>query len=377
MAAEEEEYTAAAAEDTAEEDIEYADEEEDELLSDEEISEEEADSAIAYSEDEEGSSLEQDSYTESDSSYMEGAEMEEDSPIYEASSPAQPAAKKWIPVKKIPTSPWKFTGKFSGKSSGESADQWINAVYITRAGDTLESVSLKIYGSPSQAMDLKKWNPHFKNKEPKVGDKIYYNSPERPQDSSKFLTFYEDKNQNPSSYDIESGENIRTVSEKLLGHPDSWKEVWATNFNLESKGKINEKITVLYWTGQEEAAPEAEPASNPMADEPMAEEAPSLASTEDDLDPSLDDSLEDEEGGALIGGLGETGADTLKPPAAAADGSGMMAKIKTGGFGFKVALIGLIVSALGLLLAKAIRKRKASPDFDFTQTNIDIDNIEE
>ena len=90
-------------------------------------------------------------------------------------------------------------------------------------------------------------NPHFKSKSVKVGDKIYYSSIRRPKDNSRLLTFYEDQGMVASYYLISAGQNLRKISQALLGHKDSWKEIWSTNMDLESKTQVNQSIQIRYW----------------------------------------------------------------------------------------------------------------------------------
>lgn len=137
------------------------------------------------------------------------------------------------PLQKMASQPWNVSGKP------------INTVYFARPGDTLKSISKLIYGSDKVA-DLKKANVTFKWRDVKAGDKVYYNSPLRPDDSSKVLTYFEDTGAQPKTYTTVDGDNIRKVSKKLLGYSNAWKEVWATN-TVESKGALESGIELKYW----------------------------------------------------------------------------------------------------------------------------------
>ncbi len=142
----------------------------------------------------------------------------------------------------------------------------VNAVYIARQGDTIEGVSQKIFGSDRSA-DLYKINPHFSGKELKIGDKVYYNSPQRPTDRERLLTFYEDLGLAPEVYVSKPGENIRVLAKSLVGHTDGWKELYATNAT-DSKGDLTEGTQLRYWPNTEMAA------SAPPAPAPAPEPAP-------------------------------------------------------------------------------------------------------
>ncbi len=180
----------------------------------------------------------------------------------------EPAPKPKASLKKVADAPFK------------GPNGWLlNAVYISRPGDTMKSVSTKIYGSPAKAKDLGKANPSIAKRPLKVGDKIYYNSPQRPNDDTKMLTFYEDLGMEPEIYVAKANDNLRPVSQKLLGDKDSWKEVWATNPAVESKGELSEGTQLRYWASSDIAAPtqakNAGPA--PEAGPPPGEELPQNA----------------------------------------------------------------------------------------------------
>lgn len=178
--------------------------------------------------------------------------------------------KKNIPLQKIPTTPWKV-----GKA-------WFNTVYFAKPGDSLAQISKTIYGE-DRTEQLKRGNPTFNSRDVKPGDKVYYNSPNRPDDSSRMITYYEDNGMSPEVYVARAGDNIRTVSKDLLGYDNAWKEVWASN-SVDSKGEIAEGTELRYWKGgtvaaaprqaQPEMAPPAPAEQMPPQDFPQAEMAP-------------------------------------------------------------------------------------------------------
>ena len=165
----------------------------------------------------------------------------------------------WVPVKKIKTIPFTKAGRN------------LNTVYIIRPGDTPESVSEKLYGSMDTGR-IYSSNPHL-TRSFKTGDKLYYESPNRPGDSSKIITYYEDNGIPSQTRFVSAGENIRAVSQDLLGDPGSWKEIWATNMALESKGEVLQGTEVVYWP-EGSSAPMQNLAMNdaPSMPEPMMPE---------------------------------------------------------------------------------------------------------
>lgn len=177
----------------------------------------------------------------------------------------------FIPVRKMKRTPYNAAGVL------------LNRLYIARDGDSLSSVAEKIYGDGEKQKDLASWNSSLAGKSLKVGDKIYYNSPRNPADSSQILLYYEEAGIQPQTYTAKSGDSIRKVSQELLGHSRSWMEVWATN-EVESKWQMQEGTTLRYWPSgsagsvpvQQAATQEEAPAATAEAAAP-AEEADALA----------------------------------------------------------------------------------------------------
>ena len=278
---------------------------------------------------------------------------------------SQTQKKTWVPLKKIPTQPWKQDGK------------WVNTVYIVRDGEDINQISTKIYGHTNLIDELKNFNPFLKRRDPKVGDKIYYNSPNRPNDGVKFSHYYEDNNQTAMTYDIQAGENIRTISTQLLGHKDSWKEIWATNPQVESKWNVSETVTVYYWTGSspdilDNAMPEPEVLPEPEVSPEVVEEMPTVEEP-----PTLDGGAED------LGMAEEVLKDSSQEPEMMDEGMSVDSVEEGSSFAsrnsgkIKIIAIAGILLIIAVFFIRMVRNRKNRADFDFSQTHIDIDNIEE
>lgn len=186
-------------------------------------------------------------YTENAPSYTESAPDTSDTYASSEQEPAAsvadnsttfldneaPAPKANIPLQKVASEPWKV-----GKS-------WFNTVYFARPGDTLSDISEKIYGA-DRTSELKRGNPTYASREVRPGDKVYYNSPNRPDDNSKVLTYFEDNGMTPEVYVAQSGDNIRTLSKDLLGYDGAWKEIWSSN-TVDSKGALDAGTELRYW----------------------------------------------------------------------------------------------------------------------------------
>lgn len=222
----------------------------------------------------------------------------------------------------------------------------VNRLYVVRPGDDMSSVAQKVSGS-TKTDELYNINPHFMGKSLKVGDKVYYSSMKSPNDST-MKTYYEDMNIPPQYYTTRDGENIRTLSKKLLGHERSWMEVYATNADVDSKDRLPSGLQLRYWPdgvdtqmAQNEepmmAEPEVAPAPTPapapveevqaVAEEPVAQpvdmgdmssEPQEVAQIDDPA--AMEDDLGDMDGDAEFApppAAGTTGGD-MPPPKAMA-----------------------------------------------------------
>lgn len=136
------------------------------------------------------------------------------------------------PYQKIKTAPFTEGG------------QLLNAVYVARPKDNFKSVAKMIYGDEKKSKDLKKANPSLSTL--RVGDKVYYNSPQRSADDQKMATYYEDAGMMPELYVAQEGDNLRKVAKNLMGFDNAWKEVYATN-SVESNKAIPAGTELRYW----------------------------------------------------------------------------------------------------------------------------------
>ena len=198
-------------------------------------------------------------------------------------------AKNLVPVQKMAASPFNRAGIL------------LNTLYIVREGDTLKSIKDKIYGSNSSA-NLQQLNPTIKPNNLKVGEKIYYNSPNRPNDNNRMMFYYDDIGAQAQYQEIRSGQSIRKVAQDLLGHPRSWMEVWATNPDVESKWAVSRNHNLRYFPDGIAAAPTLAQNNQPELIEPAEEEPLSVTTNmnnagsgtvEPDFDAGFDDFAED------------------------------------------------------------------------------------
>lgn len=142
-----------------------------------------------------------------------------------------------IPLKKIEAAPFERDGVL------------LNAVYFARPGDTFSKVAKMIYSDGKKTKVLKNINPDTM---PRVGDPIYYNSPNRPTDNTAMKVYYEDAGIQPKIYMANEGDDLKKVSKSLLGFDGAWKEVWASN-SVESKSKVPSGTEIRYYSESEMA----------------------------------------------------------------------------------------------------------------------------
>lgn len=208
-----------------------------------------------------------------------------DAPVFEdpstetASAPVEPVAPpSWTPLKKVKTEAF-----MAGSTN-------LNRVYVARPGDTRPEISQKIYGDKTRSNDLLSWNG-FLSRGVKTGDKIYYASPTNPTDTA-MLTYYEDIGIPAQNYVSRDGDNIREVATTLLGDKDSWKEVWATNPDIESKGQIPAGLNIRYWPNgaaptqtlaQVTEPPPFDPNTPPVGVDPLTQQQPMVGTNTDPL----------------------------------------------------------------------------------------------
>ncbi len=291
--------------------------------------------------------------------------------------------KKWIPLKKIKTTPYK------------AYNTLVNTVYIARPKDTISSISHKIFAE-DRSETLYTLNPYLKNRTLKVGDKIYYPSLNHPDREDKILFYFEDKGVPAKSYTIESGGNIRKIATLLLGHANSWKEIWATNPGLISKTQVEQEVIIKYWevgadenttlsdvssankeevavgegelesSGLDESEAKAydnaelannsEEARGPLEDQPASSLPPPLPPDEEE---------EKEEGG------GDSYSSDINSHQKEAT-AGVLAKLRQ--LPVTTILLALVALILCILTFIVIKKRKKKVEYDYTATNFEIDD---
>ncbi|MBX9767339.1 MAG: LysM peptidoglycan-binding domain-containing protein [Bdellovibrionales bacterium] len=180
-----------------------------------------------------------------------GAESAPSEPGPEAAPEPPPMPR--VSLKKIKEAPFDVGGTI------------LNTVYLARPGDNVRGIAKKLGVGRNE---LVRWNSHIAGGV-KTGDKVYYRSQTRPDDTSTMLTYYEDKGIAAQNYEAQEGENIRAIAKKVLGSSEGWKELWATNLQVESKGELPGGTVLRYWSEDSVATPvAAAPPPQPPAPPP-------------------------------------------------------------------------------------------------------------
>ena len=351
-----------------------AEELEDPDLAENDYTEDYEDQPLDTTEDYTSSQEEEETTTTTTEAEEEGSLVSQDDTVEEAltESPpettesAEPVVEKKasIPLNKIISVPYK------------KANYLVNAVYIARPGDDLQTVSQKIYNADQSKM-LLTINPHLKNRQVKVGDKIYYNSPLRAEDDSQLLFYYQEMRAPSSSYNLAPGDNIREVASQLLGHPNSWKEIWATNPGLVSKGKVTKNVNIEYWPeNMASASPTQEP-SQPMPQEPSQEanqepNPPETPEMQGEMQGEMQAPLPEPPSQPEETALARKGDFPQPPPEvkqpAPEKKSGLLKNI----LNQQVILALIAILVILILMIRLILKKRKEKDFDYTATNIEV-----
>jgi hypothetical protein len=151
--------------------------------------------------------------------------------------PSMKAAQEMVRISKVEKNPFYLN------------ERLMNTVYIARPNDDLGTISQKIYNE-DRTSSLKSDNPSITSGvEP--GDKIYYTSPNRPDDKKAILNYYEDNKMVPSYYTTQQGDDIQKIGRRVLGYEDAWKEVWAVNDSLQTQALLPAGLKIRYWSGNE------------------------------------------------------------------------------------------------------------------------------
>lgn len=161
-----------------------------------------------------------------------------------ASKPARRKAEKPVVVQSSSPVASNSLKKIAETSPYPHGEGWVNTVYIARPGEKLKDISIAIFGT-DKVKELKKINASLPNTM-KGSEKIYYVSPNRPTDSSKTISYYEDNGMIPETYVAKKGDDLKSVARKLLGYKNGYKELWTTN-SVVSKTKLDEGESLRYW----------------------------------------------------------------------------------------------------------------------------------
>jgi LysM domain len=109
----------------------------------------------------------------------------------------------------------------------KDGSHWLNAFYfVTSDSETWQSLAVKFYNRAEHAQLLRDWN---KGERLHAGSVIYYNSPFRPQDREKMLSFAEDFGQPADQHLVQAGDSLSKIAGALWGNVHAWPAIAAIN----------------------------------------------------------------------------------------------------------------------------------------------------
>lgn len=111
----------------------------------------------------------------------------------------------------------------------KEGEHWLNAYYFVTGDESWGTLSQKFYGREDRAELLAQWN---RGASVAVGTVIYYNSPFRPQDREKMLSFGEDFGQPFERRTIASGDSLSKIAGQMWGNVHAWPAIAAVNPQL-------------------------------------------------------------------------------------------------------------------------------------------------
>lgn len=112
----------------------------------------------------------------------------------------------------------------------KEGEHWLNAFYfVTSDAETWQSLSKKFYNRDDRAELLSKWNL---GQTLQSGSVVYYNSPFRPQDRDKMLSFSEDFGQPFEQHEVKAGDTLSKIAGSLWGDVNAWPAIAAANPQL-------------------------------------------------------------------------------------------------------------------------------------------------
>jgi len=129
----------------------------------------------------------------------------------------------------------------SGPSTGYVPENGSKMAYYVQKGDTLGTISAKIYGNKSKWKDLASGNNLSDPNLIYAGDVIYYSV----DDSSRpFADKYESAPR--QSVTVAQGDTLSSISAKVYGSEGSWRTLWKENPSVKNPDVLTIGSTLFY-----------------------------------------------------------------------------------------------------------------------------------
>jgi hypothetical protein len=277
--------------------------------------------------------------------------------------PSLKAAQELVQVSKIDKNPF-FVN-----------ERLMNTVYIARPNEDLGTISQKIYNEDRIA-NLLADNPTV-SRGVAAGDKIYYTSPNRPDDKKAILTYYEDNKMAPAYYSTQQGDDIQKIGRRVLGFEDAWKEIWAINDGLQTQALLPAGLKIRYWSGNELKAGSSDAMSTPSTVESAPSVIPDKVETAEvpiDIPPSQDMGMVNTEDPGMASSSINAEPVPLLPDSSFAPPTTETPSVNQQNTGSLATMAGIAIVALAVLglIAIQIKNRKRGdmgipPSLEFTK----------
>ena len=130
----------------------------------------------------------------------------------------------------------------SGPSAGPALPEMGSKMpYIVQSGDTLAKIATKIFGTNARWKEIASLTGLANPSRIYPGDVVYYSL---DQSSVAFATAYDSVQR--GSTQVQQGDTLATISQRVYGTPQSWKTIWRQNDGINNPDRLEVGMTVYY-----------------------------------------------------------------------------------------------------------------------------------
>jgi nucleoid-associated protein YgaU len=155
---------------------------------------------------------------------------------------AAPAAEGQDPV--VASSPAPQESAVNLPSQGYVPEDGARMAYMIQVGDTLASISQKIYGSNGRWRQLAEENNLSNPNLIYVGDVLYYSL---NADSRKFAESYETSPR--TTVTVQAGDSLSSIAARVYGTEGAWRTLWKDNPSIQDPNQLTVGMVLSYRSG--------------------------------------------------------------------------------------------------------------------------------